>query len=103
MSCFILSSPQRDWHDGGFEWAAVSPGEPTEGKKKLTVMLTSLTAEKDRWIERDAQRTSRHSGQLSQTDWLNRQVELVFALQKAHMTPVLNVSDYVECDFQVQI
>lgn len=46
-------------------------------------MLTSLTAEKDRWIERDAQRTSRHSGQLSQTDWLNRQVELVFALQKA--------------------
>lgn len=42
-------------------------------------MLRGLTAEKDRPIEREAQRLSGPRGQLSWIDWTDTQAELLFA------------------------
>lgn len=63
-------------------------------------------------VERDAQRMCRPSGQLSWIDWLDGQVELLFALLRHEYTqlvgentafePVSDMSGYFKPGFQVE-
>lgn len=85
-SCFMPSPPQR------LAWCWVWKGRCQPGwshREKLTVLLASLTAEKDRWIERDSQRISRASGQLSRIDWLDRRVGLRFVPLRPECTQLV--------------
>ena len=79
--CFFPGSPQRDGHDGGFEWTAVSSGEAAE--KRLTVMLTGLTAEEDRQIRKRSTEDVAAQRSALRVDWLDRHVELQFPPQRA--------------------
>lgn len=72
---------ERDSHDGGFEWTAVSSGEAAE--KRLTVMLTGLTAEEDRQIRERSTEDAAAQRSALRVDWLDRRVELQFPPQRA--------------------
>lgn len=53
-------------------------------QRKLTVMLTSLTA----WRVRCGGNVLAQQSELGRIDWLDRQVELPFSLRLEYMQPV---------------